>query len=193
MENKNEDIRKNKIYNLAIIILVILALVGLCYLGYDFYNDYQEKIASYEEQIDNLHSTISSKTQELNKYKNKVTEFNKQIQFMDEHVAICPNDGSGLYHKYGCEHLDISSFMIYNSKQAPNEGYSPCSYCSDLSNTYSSWDIYKEKREKSEIVYVTDTGSKYHRNNCSYLKSKNSITKEKAIQQGYSACSRCNP
>ena len=193
MKNNNNDEKEDKIYNKAITILSILTLVGLCYLGYMFYNDYQENIASYEEQINKLHSTISSKTQELNKYKEKIAEFNKQIKFMDDHVAICPNDGSGLYHKYGCEHLDTSSFMIYNTEQAPNEGYSPCFYCSELSNTYSSWDAYKEEREKTEIVYVTDTGSKYHRSGCSYLKSKNAITKDKAINQGYSACSRCNP
>lgn len=192
MNNENE-LKKDKIYNVVIVILAVIAVVGICYLGYIFYNDYQETIASYEEQIHNLHSTVSSRTQELNKYKEKVNECNKQIRFMDNHVAICPTDGSGLYHKYGCEHLDTSSFFIYNTENASNEGYFPCYYCSELSNTYTSWDAYKEQREQTEIVYVTDTGSKYHRSGCSYLKSKNAITKEKAINQGYSACSRCNP
>ena len=44
------------------------------------------------------------------------------------------------------------------------------------------------------IVYTTNTGSKYHRSGCQYLKkSKISITEEKAIRQGYTPCSRCNP
>lgn len=43
------------------------------------------------------------------------------------------------------------------------------------------------------IVYVTNTGSKYHRAGCSYLKSSNEITLEAAVNQGYSPCSRCNP
>lgn len=46
----------------------------------------------------------------------------------------------------------------------------------------------------SEIVYITDTGKKYHKNGCSYLKkSKHEISKSSAQEQGYTACSRCNP
>lgn len=43
-------------------------------------------------------------------------------------------------------------------------------------------------------VYKTNTGSKYHRSGCQYLKkSKISITEEKAIRQGLEPCSKCNP
>lgn len=43
----------------------------------------------------------------------------------------------------------------------------------------------------SETVYVTDTGSKYHKSGCGYLKSKNAISLEEAKQRGYEPCSRC--
>lgn len=191
-DRDNKEIEENK-YGKLTFVLIVLLICMLGYLGYSFYNDYQTTIANYEERINNLNSSVSSITQELNNYKAKVTKMNKQIEFMDEHVSICPIDGSGLYHRYGCEHLDTSHFYIFNSEQAPNEGYSACPYCNDLSNTYTSWDAYKEKMEKTEIVYVTNTGSKYHRAGCSYLKSKKSITKEQAISQGYSPCNRCNP
>lgn len=42
------------------------------------------------------------------------------------------------------------------------------------------------------IVYVTKTGEKYHRDGCTYLKSKIPISLEKA-SKGYGRCSRCNP
>ena len=45
----------------------------------------------------------------------------------------------------------------------------------------------------STIVYVTNTGYAYHRSNCSYLKSKNSITLMEATRRGYKPCSRCDP
>ncbi len=46
----------------------------------------------------------------------------------------------------------------------------------------------------SETVYITNTGSKYHRGSCRYLKkSKIAISKSDAIAQGYDACSVCNP
>ena len=44
------------------------------------------------------------------------------------------------------------------------------------------------------IVYITNTGEKYHSGGCSYLrKSKNAIDKNSAIARGYTPCSRCNP
>lgn len=43
------------------------------------------------------------------------------------------------------------------------------------------------------VVYVTRTGSKYHRYGCSYLKSCIETTLSSAKSSGCSACSRCNP
>lgn len=43
------------------------------------------------------------------------------------------------------------------------------------------------------IVYVTSTGTKYHRAGCSYLKSKRAMTIQQAEARGYGPCSRCNP
>ncbi len=46
----------------------------------------------------------------------------------------------------------------------------------------------------STIVYVTDSGEKYHSAGCRYLsRSQNSMTLEDAVDNGYSPCSRCNP
>lgn len=43
-------------------------------------------------------------------------------------------------------------------------------------------------------VYITDTGSKYHRSGCRYLsRSKHAIAKSDAQSRGYDACSVCNP
>jgi len=47
---------------------------------------------------------------------------------------------------------------------------------------------------KSPTVYITNTGSKYHRSYCQYLsKSKIDILKSDAIMKGYGACSKCSP
>jgi competence protein ComEC len=43
-------------------------------------------------------------------------------------------------------------------------------------------------------VYITKTGEKYHRDNCSYLaQSKIAIALSEAKSSGYTPCSRCNP
>lgn len=45
-----------------------------------------------------------------------------------------------------------------------------------------------------ETVYITKTGTKYHRAGCRYLsKSAIQIEKDEAIRQGYTACSVCKP
>lgn len=46
---------------------------------------------------------------------------------------------------------------------------------------------------QSEVVYRTNTGKKYHRSGCSYLKSKIETTVSEAQAMGLGPCSRCNP
>ena len=43
------------------------------------------------------------------------------------------------------------------------------------------------------IVYITPTGSKYHREDCSYTTTVRGMTIEQAERKGYGACSRCEP
>lgn len=44
------------------------------------------------------------------------------------------------------------------------------------------------------IVYITETGSKFHRWGCQYLKeSAIPISRKEAIEQGYTPCKVCKP
>ena len=48
--------------------------------------------------------------------------------------------------------------------------------------------------DKTGTVYITDTGDKYHRSGCRYLKkSKHAISLSNAKAQGYTPCSVCKP
>ncbi|MCD7821118.1 MAG: fibronectin type III domain-containing protein [Clostridiales bacterium] len=70
---------------------------------------------------------------------------------------------------------------------------------------YSAWSSKKSVKVKgssstsstsshASTVYITKTGSKFHRSGCKYLSSsKTSISRSKAIAQGYTACSVCDP
>lgn len=43
-------------------------------------------------------------------------------------------------------------------------------------------------------VYITDTGSKYHRSGCRYLsRSEHAVSLSDALARGYDACSVCRP
>lgn len=47
---------------------------------------------------------------------------------------------------------------------------------------------------QSVTVYITDTGTKYHRDGCQYLKkSQIAISLKEAKAEGYTPCSRCHP
>ena len=51
-----------------------------------------------------------------------------------------------------------------------------------------------QQTTKEQVVYVTQTGVKYHNVTCRYLaKSKIESTRVKAIKNGYSACKICKP
>jgi hypothetical protein len=56
-------------------------------------------------------------------------------------------------------------------------------------NQHPSSDAHADR-----IVYITRTGSKYHMDFCRYLsKSKIAIPISKAKEDGYTACSVCDP
>jgi hypothetical protein len=50
------------------------------------------------------------------------------------------------------------------------------------------------KLDGANTVYITDTGDKYHKDGCRYLRQSRMITaKETAVKMGYIACGVCNP
>jgi DNA internalization-related competence protein ComEC/Rec2 len=56
-------------------------------------------------------------------------------------------------------------------------------------------DIFEHEaiENDSQIVYVTKTGKKYHRENCSALKNKIETTLDDALSKGLTPCEICNP
>lgn len=53
----------------------------------------------------------------------------KKIQFFDRYAEIVSNDGTNIYHKYGCSVLDTSKgFWIINTGEAQKD-YRECPYC----------------------------------------------------------------
>lgn len=66
----------------------------------------------------------------------------------------------------------------------------------ETSNSDSDNSTKEEKtaEDNNQTVYITETGSKYHRAVCSFLSdSKIPINLEEAKEQGYEPCSKCNP
>ena len=58
----------------------------------------------------------------------------------------------------------------------------------------AGYDYGRVGKPNSYVVYVTPNGKRYHKKDCSYLKSTVFIMDvQDAIKAGYKACSRCNP
>ncbi len=111
------------------------------------------------------------------------------------------------YHRDGCQYLSKSQIEI-SLEDAIAQGYTPCSVCDPptLGSTEAAVEVTPkptpeqvieetpQEEPQTETVYITKTGEKYHRDGCQYLsKSQIPISKDDAIAQGYTPCSRCNP
>ncbi len=61
-------------------------------------------------------------------------------------------------------------------------------------STVTSTTTAPTEEQKGDVVYLTNTGTKYHREGCRYLNtSKIEISKSEAIAQGYEPCKVCKP
>lgn len=131
-----EDTRKKYVKFKVLAICIIIALIGIVIACLVEIKTLNSNIDTKSKRIDTLKANVKELKKENLDYFIKIGKYEQQIEFMDKYVVICPLDGSGLYHIYGCEKLDLTkSFYIYNIALAPNQGYSPCSCCSHLSNT----------------------------------------------------------
>ena len=130
------------------------------------------------ESRENANNHLRERVEEL-------TEENKELWqehlFFSNSAVILPNDGTWVFHKYGCSRLDsYSSYWIYNSEAAFSKGYDPCVYC--MTSGY----------------YIGNMSSGvYHRPTCGTLPAMWNrtyfSTKEEAETSGYKSCGNCSP
>lgn len=102
-------------------------------------------------------------------------------------------EGSGDVEYARSEAFDEGVNSGYGSgyDEGKEEGYHS-GYISGYMDGYE--DGLAESLGYEDPVYITFTGTKYHRSNCSYLNSSKILTsRSAAIEDGYTACSRCNP
>ena len=109
----------------------------------------------------------------------------------DEDREAIVNDYAGDYG-YVLESDVIDNLDSYFEKYGSDYGYYTYS---QWYQKYSKFNVGKStsssSNKQSETVYITKTGSKYHKSWCCYLKSSIPISKADAIANGYTACSRC--
>ncbi len=112
-----KGIRFNK-FSITVIVL------SLMFIGSAIVNIYQydeiDRLTWREEYLEGQVSDLSDANQE-----NQGEAF-----FFDYYAEIVGDDGTELYHKYGCKKLDTDDgFWIFNTEAAESQGYNECPYC----------------------------------------------------------------
>lgn len=95
------------------------------------------------------------------------------------------------YHRDGCRSLSKSKIPI--SLKEAVLSYGPCNVCNPPIIQQSTISKPSTEENKSVTVYVTRTGSKYHRAGCRSLKRSSIPMSLEDAKQRYSPCGICNP
>lgn len=167
----------------ALVSVIILGIAGSGFLGYSLYGANEEnalladqmnvQTASLEAEIDTLNGTISELESSGDDKDSKIEELEATIETLETQVETLEAQVETLEGKL-------------NTKPASQSSGSTGGATSTSSSSTSSSDT------QGQTVYVTRTGSKYHRAGCQYLRqSQIAISLSNAKAQGYTACSRC--
>lgn len=128
---------------------------------------------------------------------NKLNNKNIKIYRTDlDGTIIATSDGENItFNKKPTEKSNSSSGQTNSNTQAK----APANNNTETNKPVESKEAEKESvktpaTDNVEEVYITSTGSKYHRDSCRTLKkSKIPISLKEAKNQGYEACKICNP
>lgn len=105
----------------------------------------------------------------------------------------------GQFHKYDTLTVLGKKGEWYRVRIDGLEGYMLREYVSvgtppKHTDNDSGQAVRQSSQRTSYTVYITETGSKYHRGGCRYLaKSKIAVEYSDALARGYTACSVCKP
>lgn len=89
----------------------------------------RSRLADQESEIESLERDVLDLEDDVDFWFDAYLEYIDKAVFMDDYVVIVSDDGSGLYHKHGCDLLDLSYFWVYNINAAVQQGYQACWRC----------------------------------------------------------------
>lgn len=154
-------------------------------------NSYEETLASFtelESTNQTLQSQLEEKDSEIASLKQSVdttSTYEGQIKELEKQVESLKEENTTLQSK-------VTNLETAAASSSSTATTSDSAKSSDSTANMDTPD--NSSTGSGTIVYITNTGEKYHLGSCSYLRqSKIEIDKEDAIAQGYSACSRCHP
>lgn len=121
-------------------------------------------LSEYEKEIKNLNTQVSTLTEQIKNNENQITTLSESNKT-----------------------LESENQKLKDEKNDLNNQIEELSKASSVSSTTPS-------NDNSQIVWVGETGSKYHVQSCSTLRGKgHQITLQQALAEGKQACKRCKP
>lgn len=163
--------------NIIVLILSIAVIVFCINISNGTKNDLENTIAELNSQIlgkDNEITVLKNKNKELEEENDSLKTENQKLNLKVEEQ-----------NKEAEESKESKESTSQNSKGNTTQ----------TNDKISSTNVKEPEvvqNTNTSIVYITKTGKKYHKDGCSYLKnSKIEISLDKAINDGYTACSKC--
>jgi uncharacterized protein YcbX len=92
------------------------------------------------------------------------------------------------YHNENCSLIASKDKQKISLEDAKARGLTPCARCIGK-------EISSEKQNKEDLVFVSQNGQKYHKQDCNLVKTRKTtgISLEEAKAKGLEPCSRCFP
>lgn len=151
----------------------------------DKINNLEKEQSSLNEQVTTLSNSLSEKEKVIEELNGKIEEKDKSINDLNGQLSSKDKEIESKNNEINSKDSEINNLKNAQSvsKNLNSSGSSSYTYSGENSSNVSN----------SEVVYITKTGSKYHRDGCRTLKSKIQTTKGSAISQGYEACKVCEP
>lgn len=125
------------------------------------------------------------------KIENAYIEGQASVKASDEYTKELLSEREAGYN----EGYDVGySDGLEDGKSQAEETKAEPSTSSEQETSSSSNQTSSTSEQQTITVYITDYGSKYHRQGCQYLwDSSNAVTLSNAKAWGYSPCSVCDP
>ena len=178
---------KNKKMNTILNIVIALSIFFIFCIIYS--SVIPNDLSEYKKEIKNLNTQVSTLTEQIKNNENQITtlsESNKTLESENQ--------------KLKDEKNDLNNQMEELSKASSVSSTTPSTTSDNNSSSQSSTSAPKSvstttpSNDNSQIVWVGETGSKYHVQSCSTLRGKgHQITLQQALAEGKQACKRCKP
>lgn len=183
MERKNFNWKDPKLIIIACSLVLNLILGSMAYTYYGQAADLEE----IQHRNDNLIAENVSLQDENANLQTQVDELQPTIDDLNAQVQSLTTEKTDLQNQVTQLTDNNKNLQSQIDSLKSSSGSS-----SGNSSSSSSSVTAASSTPQSRTVYITNTGSKYHRSGCRYLsKSKNAISLSEAQRLGYTACSVC--